>query len=287
MPRHLAVPNSVGAMNRAVSENPLGLGLVIVGAAALAISTFLPFVQPASALRMVEDNTLIQHGGWMLIALALGIAAGGYRASRGRAKEGWMPIVLCAVAAVLILVNANDKGMRTLYPVHPDGTVDTSQPGMVTSLGIAVYVAGAGVAAALIGSLTLLQSTKRAPDPLVATHSDSATKKCPDCAETILLDAKVCKHCGYRFAPVARSSPPSPATKQPTGKPKSPLTDRSSKAAPTRQTPKPTLRPQYDPNRPGGLKGFVQDWKSIPAWQKPPKPQGKAQHKGSPPKADK
>jgi hypothetical protein len=27
------------------------------------------------------------------------------------------------------------------------------------------------------------------------------TKKCLDCAETVLKDAKVCKHCGYRFAP--------------------------------------------------------------------------------------
>jgi hypothetical protein len=36
------------------------------------------------------------------------------------------------------------------------------------------------------------------------------TKKCPDCAETILIDAKVCKHCGYRFA---RATGPKPATK--------------------------------------------------------------------------
>ena len=37
-----------------------------------------------------------------------------------------------------------------------------------------------------------------------AAHAAAAvkapTKKCPDCAETILTDAKVCKHCGYRFS---------------------------------------------------------------------------------------
>ncbi|MEB4212316.1 zinc ribbon domain-containing protein [Mycobacterium sp. 94-17] len=33
------------------------------------------------------------------------------------------------------------------------------------------------------------------------------TKQCPDCAETILAAAKVCKHCGYRFPlPVAHET---------------------------------------------------------------------------------
>lgn len=116
-----------------------------------------------------------------------------------------MPVVLCVIAAALVIMDANDKDLRTLYPVPLNGTVDTSQPGTVASLAIAIYVAGAGVAAALIGSLTLLQSAKPTSDPIAAAKS--GTKKCPDCAETILADAKVCKHCGYRFAPPASSEP--------------------------------------------------------------------------------
>lgn len=27
-------------------------------------------------------------------------------------------------------------------------------------------------------------------------------KKCPDCAEMIKIDAKVCRHCGRRFSPL-------------------------------------------------------------------------------------
>ena len=173
-------------MNRAASDNPLALGLIIVGAVALAISTFLPLVEPTGTFRTVEHNTLIQRGGWMLIALALGIAASGYRVSQGRWTARWIPIALCVSTAVLIGLNATD--IRTLYPVGPHGNPITTQPGIVANPGIAIYVAGAGVAAAFIGSAMLF------------LRRQAKTKKCPDCAETVLADANVCKHCGYRFA---------------------------------------------------------------------------------------
>jgi hypothetical protein len=41
---------------------------------------------------------------------------------------------------------ATDKCFRTLYPIGADGGPDTSQPGVVAPLGIALYVAGADVA---------------------------------------------------------------------------------------------------------------------------------------------
>jgi hypothetical protein len=196
------------AMNRAGSENPLGLGLVIVGAVAMAIAAFLPLDEPTGVFATVRDNTLIQHGGWLLIGFALAIAVSGFRVSQGRRTERWVPIILCAVAAALVVITANEKDLRTLYPIGPDGNPVTSQPGMVANLGVAIYVAGAGVAVAFIASLILRQSVQRRveDDPLIAAwdapgSAEPATKKCPDCAETILADAKVCKHCGYRFAP--------------------------------------------------------------------------------------
>jgi hypothetical protein len=179
------------------------LGLVIVGAAALAIAAFLPLVQPLGAFRMVEDNTLIQHGGWTFIAIALGIAGSGYRASQGTRSSWWVLILLCVFAAATVVFKANDESLRTLYPVGLNGTVDTSRPGTVADLGIAIYVAGAGVAAAFIGSLWLRPTEQsRTPEKQSTGQPrvQAQTKKCPDCAETILADAKVCKHCGYRFA---------------------------------------------------------------------------------------
>jgi hypothetical protein len=117
-------------MNRGPG-NPLALGLVIVGAAALAVAAFLPLDEPTGVFRMVEHNTLIQHGGWTLIALAIGIAASGFQASQRRGNWLAVPIVLCVLAGLEIFNLATDDDSRTLYPVKPDGTVDTSKPGTV------------------------------------------------------------------------------------------------------------------------------------------------------------
>src|SRR5271166_2404068 len=51
--------------------------------------------------------------------------------------------------------------------------------------------------------------------PAPTEVATNATRKCPDCAETVLADAKVCKHCGYRFA---ASAPDAPQELAPPGK---------------------------------------------------------------------
>ena len=59
------------------------------------------------------------------------------------------------------------------------------------------------------------QSPAPAPQPRAAPSEDTpiatagnveaSSKRCPDCAEVVLAAARVCKHCGYRFAPAPES----------------------------------------------------------------------------------
>jgi hypothetical protein len=53
------------------------------------------------------------------------------------------------VCALILLIDSSSSD--TLYPVKPDGEVDTSQPGFKATHGIAMYVAWLGVALMAIG----------------------------------------------------------------------------------------------------------------------------------------
>lgn len=36
-------------------------------------------------------------------------------------------------------------------------------------------------------------------EPIPVPFDEAIEKGCPDCAESVLVDARVCRHCGYRF----------------------------------------------------------------------------------------
>jgi Uncharacterised protein family UPF0547 len=172
--------------------NPVGVGLALVGGALLALATFLPLDEPSGLLARVQSNTLIQHGGWWLLLAGAAIAAAAVTSySTKRRTRGTM--LLSVIAGAVVIYFATDKSLRTLYPLGANGEATETGSGTVVPLGIAIYVAGAGVLLALIGGWVMRQTRQ------VAAAAGVTTKQCPDCAETILAAAHVCKHCGYRF----------------------------------------------------------------------------------------
>jgi hypothetical protein len=64
----------------------LGFALVALGALTVTVATFLPW-QESSSFRAIEQNTLIQHGGWMLIALSLAAAASAFGVGSGENRQ--------------------------------------------------------------------------------------------------------------------------------------------------------------------------------------------------------
>jgi len=176
--------------------NPVGVGVAVLGGALLALASFLPLDESNSPFARVQSNTLIQHGGWWFILAGALVALAAVATKRRPIGV----IGLSVVAGALVVYFGSDKSLRTLYPIGTNGEPQESASGTVVPLGIAIYVAGAGALLAFIGGWVMLRTRQvAAPTPALPPSEQEATQRCPDCAETILAQAHVCKHCGYRF----------------------------------------------------------------------------------------
>ena len=194
--------------------NPAAVAVGLAGGVVLVVSVFLALADNTTSYGRIAADTLIQHGGWPLVVLGVAAVLAAIRSTATGKPSRRTFLVLGLLAIAFVIYVATDKSVRTIYPQLLNGAPDTSQPGTVAGVGIGVYVAaiGAGLVllASLFGSIPIAAANAVAPPSLAESRSYpppsvEPTKKCPDCAETILRDAHVCKHCGYRFGP---ASPP-------------------------------------------------------------------------------
>ncbi len=178
-----------------------GASIAAAGGLALALASFLPLDQTGGQFAGVQSNTLIQHGEWWLLIGGVAIVLAALRAfTTGKRSETTSVLVLGGLAVALVVYTAQATSLHTLYPIGPGGEPETSAAGTVVPLGIAIYVAGAGTLLALLGGWTMRQTAT-----VVPAVEPEATTRCPECAETILAAARVCKHCGHRLEPMASS----------------------------------------------------------------------------------
>ena len=167
--QHAEVSERGDEAGKGASANGLGLGLVLVGAAAVAIAVFLPFAQPVDGLPILGKNTLFQLIGWHVLWPPFLIAYTGYLAAQGKRFAQWSLIGLCVLAALGVVALATDKALRTMHLIGPGGPAESTGPGILASLSVAIYVAAAGVAVAIVGALALFQNARRQLKwPLVA-----------------------------------------------------------------------------------------------------------------------
>jgi hypothetical protein len=102
-----------------------------------------------------------------------------------------------ALALAYTIYIGTDRSTMTLCPLNP-ALVSGCQR---ASPGIGVYLAGVGAFLMIAGGWQIRTSkVEVAAAAPAAIPARSATTVCPDCAETIRAEARVCKHCGYRFS---------------------------------------------------------------------------------------
>lgn len=144
------------------------------------------------------------------ILLIFALVAGGLAIASASAVSRQNPNVpapLLAVAAVVAglfallvigsLINAPTVNASVEFSFPVDYRAEgTRTPGiylaLVSCLGLVAGFAGMWKAAFAHGSPSSI-SLPSLP------RTSPGRRKCPDCAETVLAEARVCKHCGYRF----------------------------------------------------------------------------------------
>jgi hypothetical protein len=144
------------------AEPPRRVGAVVpilgVSGAVLAIAgAFLPFDDIPGAFSNIAKGNLVQHvDGYVLIAFAVGLAITAYHAYAERVRSAGPVLFSLAVLSVVVYDSAQQPP-RTLSRGGPDSP-DLIAATIHTSLGIAVYVAGAGAALGLLAGVIALRS---------------------------------------------------------------------------------------------------------------------------------
>lgn len=96
--------------------------------------------------------------------------------------------------------------------MHTFGTLLFALGILITVPSCVLAVAAPGAAAGIIlglvlivvGLLMRIASKPQAADPALAIPSPKTHMRCPDCAEFVLREARVCKHCGRSLAPAGQ-----------------------------------------------------------------------------------
>ncbi|HEV3321448.1 MAG TPA: zinc ribbon domain-containing protein [Solirubrobacteraceae bacterium] len=174
--------------------NRPGVALALAGALVMAVAVFLPRVNGPIHAR--EKNMLIESGNdWLFIVFAVLIATSVYRIHRNaeRTRSAAAVLLVAVIATGVALYDGTGQRFATKNVLVVLTGPSAKSPKRATP-GIGIYGAGVGSLLALVGGVWIMGWGYGGKE------EERRFKVCPDCAEKVLADTQVCKHCQYRFA---------------------------------------------------------------------------------------
>lgn len=116
-------------------------------------------------------------------------------------------IVLGVIAIAVAIYHGTDEDSLTLCPVTPGGrgldALLDERDCSKASPAAGIYLAGIGGLLAAAGGFQM----RNAPGRREGSGGPEPTKVCPDCAETVLAAARVCRYCGHNFGEAGDTFP--------------------------------------------------------------------------------
>jgi hypothetical protein len=187
-------PGRTEAVEPGIAPNPVGAGLALLAALLILIGSFVPI--HSFGTLPIPNNSFVSDGDWWLLAVPLAMGVTAAYLLLGATEEGVWRIVVPSLIAIGVGIYGSTSKFQTL-DLNAAGQQLLGQQSVKASAGAGVWLVLAGGLLGIAGAGLLSGKWQ----PAGAPEYGRRTRNCPDCAERILADAKVCKHCGYRFDP--------------------------------------------------------------------------------------